>query len=170
MFIKLSLDMKIMLMFIPISISFMMLNHPLSMGFNILMLTILISLTTGMMNSTFWFSYILFLVLIGGLLILFIYMTSIASNEKFKFSSKMIIINMSTITISYLLLKNNFKLNLKIKDMNQYMDPMNFTMTNLKYFSPSLMIILISAMMYLLITLIMIVKITKKEKGPIRQK
>nr|YP_010155754.1 NADH dehydrogenase subunit 6 [Colasposoma dauricum]AST15011.1 NADH dehydrogenase subunit 6 [Colasposoma dauricum]QQY84945.1 NADH dehydrogenase subunit 6 [Colasposoma dauricum] len=161
--------MNIMIMFIPISVSFMMLNHPLSMGFNILMLTITISLTTGMMNSTFWFSYILFLVLIGGLLILFIYMTSIASNEKFKFSTKLMMINLMMIMMSYMMLNNlNFKT--KIKDMNQYMDSMNLSMTNLKYFSPSLTIILISAMMYLLITLIMIVKITKKEKGPIRQK
>nr|ATN23540.1 NADH dehydrogenase subunit 6 [Pseudocolaspis sp. EMHAU-15071004] len=162
--------MNIMFIFIPISVSFMMLNHPLSMGFNILLFTITIALSTGLMNSTFWFSYILFLVLIGGLLILFIYMTSIASNEKFKFSTKLVMINLMTIMMSFLLLKNNFDFKMKIKDMNQYMDLMNLSMTNLKYFSPSLTIILISAMAYLLITLIMIVKITKKNKGPIRQK
>nr|YP_010040754.1 NADH dehydrogenase subunit 6 [Basilepta fulvipes]QOZ40932.1 NADH dehydrogenase subunit 6 [Basilepta fulvipes] len=160
--------MKIMMLMIPVSISFMMLNHPLSMGFNILMLTILISLTTGMMNSTFWFSYILFLVLIGGLLILFVYMTSIASNEKFKFSPTIFMINL-TILMSYLY-TNQMDSKMKIKDMNYFMDSMNLSMTNLKYFSPALTIILISAMMYLLIALIMIVKITKKEKGPIRQK
>nr|YP_010502600.1 NADH dehydrogenase subunit 6 [Basilepta melanopus]UXC97427.1 NADH dehydrogenase subunit 6 [Basilepta melanopus] len=166
--------MKTMLMFIPLSISFMLLNHPISMGFNILMITIMISLSTGILNLTFWFSYILFLVVIGSLLILFIYMTSIASNEKFKFSLKITYVNILIITMISLFIYTNKQIdfNIKIMETNMFLSQINdnINMTNLKYYTPPFTLILISLMMYLLITLIMIVKITKKEKGPIRQK
>nr|AYP72669.1 NADH dehydrogenase subunit 6 [Colasposoma sp. EMHAU-15070314] len=147
--------------------SFLLLKHPLSMGFMIILMTILISLTTGMLNLNFWFSYILFLVLIGGMLILFIYMTSIASNEKFKFSGKMLIINLMISSILLIISENSIFV--KMKNYNFISNEME-NMTNLKYFSTSMTMILISAMIYLLITLIMIVKMTKKDKGPIRQK
>nr|AYR05286.1 NADH dehydrogenase subunit 6 [Coleoptera sp. ACP-2013] len=162
--------MKIML--IMLSLTFLTLNHPISMGFNIIMMTIIISLMTGMLNTSFWFSYILFLVLIGGMLILFLYMTSIASNEKFKFSSKMLIINSLILMLSSILIlwTNSINLNIKIKEINMFSDHLQIMIFNLKYFTPSMTLILISAMIYLLITLIMTVKITKKEKGPIRQK
>nr|APX39605.1 NADH dehydrogenase subunit 6 [Colaspidea globosa] len=152
------------------STSLILLNHPMSIGFTLLLSTVMISMMTGTMNSTFWFSYILFLVMIGGMLILFVYMTSIASNEKFKFSMKILMLNLLLMT-TMLFLKNHKQsfLLLKLKEtkMFNYEKMMN---ESLKYFTPSLNIIMISSMIYLLIALVMIVKITKKSKGPIRQK
>nr|YP_010953078.1 NADH dehydrogenase subunit 6 [Trichochrysea japana]WMQ75987.1 NADH dehydrogenase subunit 6 [Trichochrysea japana] len=169
---KLFPDIKIMIMMLPFSTLIFMLNHPLSMGFNILIITIMISMITGMMNSTYWFSYILFLVMIGGMLILFMYMTSIASNEKFKFSYKIIITSISMIFMSTFFIWNNEKINFnyKTQEISQLFMKTNNMIMNLKYFSNPMTTLLICSLIYLLITMIMIVKITKKEKGPIRQK
>nr|AEP27696.1 NADH dehydrogenase subunit 6 [Rhopalapion longirostre] len=156
------------------SIIFMTLNHPLSFGSILFIQTICTSMITGMLNLNYWFSYILFLIMIGGMLILFIYMTSVASNEKFKFSSK--IMNFSIIMLSLMLIiflftdQYAYYLNNTNYDMiNQSLNlNNNFSMNKFMNF-PSIMI-LIMMIIYLLITLIAIVKITEIQYGPMRQK
>nr|YP_009743898.1 NADH dehydrogenase subunit 6 [Leucophlebia lineata]QIE12667.1 NADH dehydrogenase subunit 6 [Leucophlebia lineata] len=171
--------MKLIISLIMILMSFMMyfLNHPLSMGFLILIQTLLTCLLSGMFIKTYWFSYILFLTFLGGLLVLFIYVSSIASNEMFYFSNNMKIMFflfiLLLITIQFLFYKNLYWMNL---NMNSEMD--NFT--NFLFFnnenkinlnklynnySTMLMMLLI---IYLFITLIAIVKITNIFYGPLR--
>ena len=65
------------------SILFIRTLHPLSTGIVLLMQTTVVSLAAGALNKTFWFSYILFLIFLGGMLVLFIYVASLASNEQF---------------------------------------------------------------------------------------
>lgn len=52
----------------------------------LLFYTRVVGLITGLMGGSYWFSYILVLVFLGGVLVLFLYMTSLASNEKFEFT------------------------------------------------------------------------------------
>nr|APX39572.1 NADH dehydrogenase subunit 6 [Plagiodera versicolora] len=157
-----------------LSIMIMFLNHPLSMGMILLCQTILISMMTGMMNLNFWFSYILFLILIGGMLILFIYMTSIASNENFKFSYKLMLLYMMCMIMLFtlFLLTDLYYLNLKINvsDMMLMNNLNNFKLSMNKYMNYPQNMILFMIIMYLLITLIMVVKITNINYGPLRQK
>nr|YP_009776033.1 NADH dehydrogenase subunit 6 [Aulacophora indica]QJA26358.1 NADH dehydrogenase subunit 6 [Aulacophora indica]QRI59123.1 NADH dehydrogenase subunit 6 [Aulacophora indica] len=163
MFFLLTLTCCLMLIF---------LKHPLSCGLILLIQTILVSLMSGLMNLNYWFSYILFLIMIGGMLILFIYMTSIASNEKFKFNSKLFIIFMISILLTLIFLFiDPFYLN----KMNQLMDMKsqnyiyieNFSMIKYLNFPNNMMMILM--IIYLLITLIAIVKITNLSYGSLRQ-
>lgn len=62
---------------------FLNLSHPVALGLVLILHTLLISGVTGLVAGNFWFSYVLFLVFLGGVLVLFIYITSLASNEKF---------------------------------------------------------------------------------------
>lgn len=62
---------------------FINLKHPVALGLTLILHTLLISGVTGLAVGNFWFSYVLFLVFLGGVLVLFIYITSLASNEKF---------------------------------------------------------------------------------------
>nr|YP_009731717.1 NADH dehydrogenase subunit 6 [Carpophilus dimidiatus]QHR79665.1 NADH dehydrogenase subunit 6 [Carpophilus dimidiatus] len=156
------------------SIIFLFLNHPLSLGFILLIQTILTSLITGMMNYNFWFSYILFLVMIGGMLILFIYMTSIASNKKFKFSTKLfissLIILISLTMISLIMDKYmlyNFYLNY---DILMYNDYYNNNLSLNKFINKPNFMVLMMIFIYLLITLIAVAKIAPIKKGSLRQK
>ena len=67
-----------------LSLVFTRLNHPLSTGLVLLAQTVLISVSVGLFGKRYWFSYILFLIFLGGMLVLFIYVASLAANEQFK--------------------------------------------------------------------------------------
>lgn len=67
-------------------IIFIIINHPVSLGLTLIFHTVLIRIATGVVGGNFWFSYVLFLVFLGGVLILFIYITRLASNELFSTS------------------------------------------------------------------------------------
>nr|AML26413.1 NADH dehydrogenase subunit 6 [Staphylinidae sp. BMNH 1274637] len=155
-----------------ISFSFLFLNHPMSMGMMLLIQTIMVSLITGIFNMNFWFSYLLFLIMIGGMLILFMYMTSIASNETFNYSTKMLIFS-TLLIFMFLIIFMIMKWDLFFYNYDSMfkMNLSNYSMFNFltKYFNyPSMMIILFM-IIYLFITLVATVKITKIEYGPLRQ-
>uniref|UniRef100_UPI003001692A NADH dehydrogenase subunit 6 n=1 Tax=Tachina sobria TaxID=3118448 RepID=UPI003001692A len=154
---------------------FLNMKHPLAMGLILLIQTTLISLTLGLMSKTFWFSYILFLVFIGGMLVLFIYVTSLASNEMFSFSIKLMMISMLIIFImmtsmyfldkTMLMQYKNLEMN-SIYNMNSYIMENSLSLNKLYNYPTNILTILL--MNYLLITLIAVVKITKLFKGPLR--
>nr|WNO18716.1 NADH dehydrogenase subunit 6 [Coladenia pinsbukana zhui] len=162
-----------------ISIFMMFLKHPLSMGLMILIQTILICLISGLYLYTYWFSYILFLTFLGGLLVLFIYVSSIASNELFYFStnnklfilfSLLFLITLLFLTyffMNYLnLIFNSFKFN-KLFNYLLFMD--NNNNINLsKLYNKQTYFLMIMMIIYLLITLIIVVKITNIFYGPLR--
>lgn len=160
------------------SVSFLLANHPLAIGLSLLIQTILIVLLTGILIKTFWFSYILFLIFLGGILVLFIYVISIASNEIFSFSIKIsgffliIIINS---TIIFLLLDksiiNNYLKNHEISPLiNQaiYILENNLILNKLYNFPANLITTIL--IIYLFLTLIAAVKITNNYEGPLRPK
>nr|WCS91937.1 NADH dehydrogenase subunit 6 [Dyscolus oopteroides] len=169
----------LLLLSLTMTITFMFLNHPMSMGLILLIQTLLISLMSGMYSYSYWFSYILFLVMIGGMLVLFIYMTSLASNEMFNFSMKMSMFIMTMISImmmSYFfidymymnpLFKNSNMMEM-INDMLMLKNE-NLISLNMIYNTPNNMITLM-LVNYLFLTLIAVVKITDINYGPLRQK
>nr|ALO71100.1 NADH deshydrogenase subunit 6 [Pselaphinae sp. 9 EF-2015] len=163
--------MFFMMLSLSMSMMFIFLTHPLTMGATLLIQTIIIALITGMLMINFWFSYILFLIMIGGMLVLFIYMTSIASNEKFMFSNKLMLFFLMMIMMSlimFILIDNKFfyLLNFSSNLMNNYQFSLNLS----KFFNFPSNIILFLMIIYLFITLIAVVKITNIKIGPLRQK
>nr|YP_009239740.1 NADH dehydrogenase subunit 4L [Chilo sacchariphagus]AMM06341.1 NADH dehydrogenase subunit 4L [Chilo sacchariphagus] len=172
--------MKIFFSLMIMSISFFMifLYHPLSMGLMILIQTLMICLISGMIIKTYWFSYILFLTFLGGLLVMFIYISSIASNEMFKLSMNMFLMFflmcLLIIYISYIFKNNLMWLNLSINnDMNQFFNLFMFfnneNKLNLsKLYNSQTFMMMLMMIIYLFITLIAIVKITNIFYGPLR--
>nr|YP_010138716.1 NADH dehydrogenase subunit 6 [Compsilura concinnata]QQJ94223.1 NADH dehydrogenase subunit 6 [Compsilura concinnata] len=153
---------------------FMFMKHPLTMGMMLLIQTMLICMMTGLITKTFWFSYILFLVFIGGMLVLFIYITSLASNEMFSLSMKLMIISimMFIIFTIYLIFFNKNFLQYKnleissITNLNSFFMENSLSVNKLYNYPTNMLTILL--MNYLLITLIAVIKITKLFKGPLR--
>nr|YP_010693175.1 NADH dehydrogenase subunit 6 [Zeugodacus hochii]WCB98421.1 NADH dehydrogenase subunit 6 [Zeugodacus hochii] len=158
------------------SIIFIQMNHPLAMGLMLLIQTLQICLLTGLMAKSFWFSYILFLIFLGGMLVLFIYVTSLASNEMFSMSMKLtficIMIMMIMMLISMFMDKSStasFMQNLEMQPFNQlntFLPENSLSLHKLYNFPTNLITVLL--MNYLLITLIAVVKITKLFHGPLR--
>ena len=138
--------------------------------------TLLISIITGLLSKTFWFSYILFIVFLGGILVLFIYVTSLASNEIFIMSIKTIQFIGITLFIASLLwiITDSSLLTpfLPLLDIAELPDPNSFIRENTislnklyNYPTNFLTIVLIN---YLFLTLIAVVKVTNIFYGPLR--
>nr|YP_009179032.1 NADH dehydrogenase subunit 6 [Hepialus xiaojinensis]ALK03771.1 NADH dehydrogenase subunit 6 [Hepialus xiaojinensis] len=153
------------------------LNHPLSMGLLLLLQTILISLISGSMINTFWFSYILFLTILGGLLVMFIYVASIASNEMFKFNSNLLLFYlmiMMTMFIIILMFNNLYWLNLNINsELLNFFNKMIFfnnenSINISKIYNNQSYFLTLMSIIYLLITLFAIIKIININYGPLR--
>nr|YP_011010728.1 NADH dehydrogenase subunit 6 [Menippe rumphii]WPW47618.1 NADH dehydrogenase subunit 6 [Menippe rumphii] len=154
-----------------LALLFTRLLHPLSMGLTLLLQTVMISLSAGMTTYSFWFSYILFLIFLGGMLVLFIYVASLASNEVFSFSLLTFMLYLSMfflLTIMCFILDpllTSHSLNLPPSSIN------NNTSTPIIVswiYSMNSMYFTLFIILYLLLTLIVVVKITSIFKGPLR--
>nr|YP_009162802.1 NADH dehydrogenase subunit 6 [Operophtera brumata]AJW60231.1 NADH dehydrogenase subunit 6 [Operophtera brumata] len=166
-------------MMILISMFMMFLSHPLSMGLMILTQTLLMCLLSGMLIKTYWFSYILFLTFLGGLLVLFIYVSSIASNEMFSMinnNMKMFFIFtfMFFIMMQFMYFNNLNWMNLSnnLADNNNFFDMYFFNNENKininKLYNSHNFMLMMMMVIYLFITLIAVVKITNIFYGPLR--
>nr|UXG57139.1 NADH dehydrogenase subunit 6 [Bactrocera sp. 'yunnanensis'] len=157
------------------SLIFIQMNHPLAMGLMLLIQTLQICLLTGSLAKSFWFSYILFLIFLGGMLVLFIYVTSLASNEMFSMSMKLVTICVTSMVMLMLLSliidklwTSSFIQNLETQSygINSINQENSLSLHKLYNFPTNLVTILL--MNYLLVTLIAVVKITKLFYGPLR--
>nr|YP_010326944.1 NADH dehydrogenase subunit 6 [Actinotia intermediata]UNP54193.1 NADH dehydrogenase subunit 6 [Actinotia intermediata] len=172
------MKMTFSLMIMMISFFMLYLNNPLSMGLMILIQTLLTCLLSGMMIETYWFSYILFLTFLGGLLVLFIYVSSIASNNMFKPFNNMLnlffFLLLMMIMIQVMYMNNISWMNLSLNsDMNKFFELILFfnneNKINLsKLYNNHTLLIMMMLIIYLFITLIAVVKITNIFYGPIR--
>nr|YP_010596120.1 NADH dehydrogenase subunit 6 [Rhynocoris marginatus]WAJ48452.1 NADH dehydrogenase subunit 6 [Rhynocoris marginatus] len=156
---------------ITVSIMFILLQHPLSMGLALILQTIMISLITGMMINNFWFSYILMITMLSGALVLFIYMASVASNEKFQTSIKMMYFTITMILLSTIISwimetskLHNYDLISKITTENNQINSL------IKMFNMHNMTITIMVISYLFMTMIVISYIVDVFEGPLRTK
>nr|YP_004934841.1 NADH dehydrogenase subunit 6 [Trichocera bimacula]AET13105.1 NADH dehydrogenase subunit 6 [Trichocera bimacula] len=158
------------------SFIFMQMKHPLAMGLMLLSQTFLICLITGIFSKTFWFSYVLFLVFLGGMLVLFIYVTSLASNEMFSFSMKMLTISLTLLLsifflalmmdktiISSLMMNSEM---LQLTNLNNLLNEDTLNLNKLYNYPTNLITLLL--INYLFLTLIAVVKITNIFQGPLR--
>nr|URX53483.1 NADH dehydrogenase subunit 6 [Kalotermitidae sp. 5 AB-2022a] len=151
-----------------LSAMFTQMKHPLAMGMMLFLQTMLTCTISGMMHQSFWFQYILFMVFIGGMLVLFIYVTSLASNEMFSLSTKMVTFSLMASAVA-LAIKDWTTLNNKEMTSHETMLSSEITtMTTKLYSQPNGMMTILMAL-YLFLTLIVVVKITNISKGPLRQ-
>nr|UNP54452.1 NADH dehydrogenase subunit 6 [Amraica recursaria] len=168
-------------MMLMLSIMMFFFNHPLSIGLTILIQTLLVCLISGMLIKSYWFSYILLLTFLGGLLVLFIYVSSIASNEMFnlplnmKFIMMMLIIMTIISQIYFFYIKENLNwmnLSNNITDNDNFFYMMFFNNENKinlnKLYNNHTYLIMMMLVIYLFISLIAIVKITNIFYGPLR--
>nr|YP_006503919.1 NADH dehydrogenase subunit 6 [Microhodotermes viator]AFM92419.1 NADH dehydrogenase subunit 6 [Microhodotermes viator] len=150
------------------SIMFTQMKHPLAMGMMLLIQTTIMCMISSTMDKSAWFSYILFLMFVGGMMVLFIYVTSLASNEMFSLSTKMTLMSLTIMTI---LMNTKMWMNSNNSETMSHEAIMkNETSTLLEklYNQPTGNMTILMAS-YLLLTLIVIAKITNISKGPLRQ-
>nr|YP_009469754.1 NADH dehydrogenase subunit 6 [Sceptuchus simplex]AVE15709.1 NADH dehydrogenase subunit 6 [Sceptuchus simplex] len=154
-----------------LSIIFLFLNHPLSMGLILFLQAISMCLISGSMSLSFWFSYVLLLIYLGGMLVLFMYVTSLASNEMFNYSNK---IFLTFFLLPFIILFLYFMNIQSPMNLQENMESnINFNICSnsflLKMYNQPMNNLTIMIATYLFLTLIAVVKMISIFKGPLRQ-
>nr|UBI43985.1 NADH dehydrogenase subunit 6 [Eysarcoris rosaceus] len=152
----------LMSMMIIMSLTLMTLNHPLSMGLILIIQTIMTATIIGYMIESFLFSYIIIIIMLSGALVLFIYMASVASNEKFKMSLYVSIWLIIIMTCMYTIMMYNPPMT---SDMNN-IDKISL----IKIFNTMTAQLTFMMIIYLLLTMIVVSNIAKVTEGPLRTK
>nr|AQP29335.1 NADH dehydrogenase subunit 6 [Microcerotermes sp. AUS30] len=148
------------------SLMFTQMKHPLAMGLMLLIQTTMVCLISGTMYKSFWFSYILFMIMIGGMLVLFMYMTSLASNEMFSPSNKMLVATLMILPILMYTMPTVTN-NKEMCSHDTMMENEILTTTTVMY-NQMMGIMTTLLVLYMLLTLIVVVNIINVSKGPLR--
>nr|UXL88559.2 NADH dehydrogenase subunit 6 [Caridina longshan] len=158
---------------ISLSILFTQTTHPLALGVTLLAQTIIICGTTSLLAKTTWFSYILFLIFLGAMLVLFIYVASLAPNESFSLSSWLTILILALPSMSLIFLLKDPLISPQLPSIEKSFTSLDQIMSNFPaslstMYNPQSMNLTIFIIMYLLLTLIVAVKITSAHFGALR--
>nr|UPL66086.1 NADH dehydrogenase subunit 6 [Idiostolus sp.] len=144
------------------------LNHPLSMGLILILQSLIMALLIGVIMENFWFSYILLIIMMSGMLVLFIYMASVASNEKFYFSMKLLYTSFFLLIMLIINIYYNEYLELENSNIN-INNKMEIVMLN-KLFNGMTMLLTMMMVLYLFFTMIVVTNIVNMTEGPLRMK
>nr|WLW10972.1 NADH dehydrogenase subunit 6 [Arboridia sp. 1 NZ-2023a] len=157
--------MKILFMKFMVMISSMLpfMKNPMSMGLLLMLQTMIMIMFMNKIMYTSWFAMITFLMMIGGLLIIFSYMSSIASNEKFKVK-----FNLMLIILIMMIIIDELILDYQINEKQQINLTTSSDLSLIKIYNYKSMYMTIMLVLYLLITMISISKIVKHHEGPLR--
>nr|QFG40109.1 NADH dehydrogenase subunit 6 [Alpheus bellulus] len=165
--------MLLSLLLMGTSYLFTRLQHPLAMGLTLIFQTTLICLSSGSTSNFTWLSYILFLIFLGATLVLFIYVASLASNEMFNLSYPMALVMASPLLLSLpILLKDELIQPIKPNSekssliTSEILSDPTFNLSMI--YSPSTAFLTSFVILYLLLTLIVIVKLSSSSTGPLR--
>nr|YP_010692675.1 NADH dehydrogenase subunit 6 [Homoeocerus bipunctatus]WBV80563.1 NADH dehydrogenase subunit 6 [Homoeocerus bipunctatus] len=151
---------------ITLSFIFMWLNHPITMGITIIAQTLTIAMITGMMMGSFLFSYIIIITMLSGMLVLFIYMASVASNEKMYTSNKLIFA--STLMLMMGMITQYYSENTELSMISTQTMMQNEMMVLSTLFNHKFKMITMMLVMYLMFTMIVISFIVNISEGPLR--
>nr|UOU85003.1 NADH dehydrogenase subunit 6 [Lepidostoma basale]UOU85055.1 NADH dehydrogenase subunit 6 [Lepidostoma basale] len=165
-----------MIFYLIITMNFLILSlsHPLIITIAMLFQTLMMSLMIGLMSFSFWLTYLMFLIFIGGLLILFIYVSSLTPNKLFFWNkSNIISIFCSTLFLIIIFMKmsiffNNMEM-INWDNFNNFFfnNENSFYISNL--FNDNEMFLTLILMFYLILTLIVTTNISNSFKGPLRE-
>lgn len=151
---------------------FLFINNPLIIGVILIIIRLIISLSIYLLSTASWISYILIIIFLSGIIIIFIYMSRLATNESIKIKSIILIIfviSRPLVVIIYYFNINNYKNmnNLRILIETKISPSFKLIYKTYRHLSYEISIIII---LYLLIVLIAAVKIALINYLPLRRK
>nr|YP_010736696.1 NADH dehydrogenase subunit 6 [Heterophrynus longicornis]WEM34680.1 NADH dehydrogenase subunit 6 [Heterophrynus longicornis] len=138
-----------------ISLFFFLAYHPLAMIIILILLTTSIALNLSSSLSSSWFSFIITLILIGAMLVIFIYLASLAPNEKFFHNTSLKLILLPPIIILYQFIPNHHP--------SSPNPTLTFQLFSNLPMTPNLLLATL-----LFITMLSVVKITSLSEGPLK--
>nr|YP_009532703.1 NADH dehydrogenase subunit 6 [Haemaphysalis hystricis]AYA73269.1 NADH dehydrogenase subunit 6 [Haemaphysalis hystricis]QPM99874.1 NADH dehydrogenase subunit 6 [Haemaphysalis hystricis]UXX50274.1 NADH dehydrogenase subunit 6 [Haemaphysalis hystricis] len=141
-----------MSMIMAMSIFFMMMTHPIMMLMSIMLLTLFMSMAFYSFSQFSLISLIMILLILGGMLIIFMYMVSLSPNNKISFNWLMFL---SAFFLMFIMKLEFHYENIK----NEILDKI--------YFSNFMNLILLM-MIYLILTLFVVLKLTNSNMSPMK--
>nr|QHD18708.1 NADH dehydrogenase subunit 6 [Epitonium scalare] len=143
-----------------------LLAHPLILGLSIMMLALFNSVMISLFQSS-WYGYILFLIFVGGLLVMFAYVAALCPNLLFEQSVLFLVLLVFMGGLSYMIY-NIYFMDIKIfGDMN-FMNYKLMSAFGMELASLNMISVLIGLGLILLINLIAVVKICYFQQGSLR--
>nr|UAA82786.1 NADH dehydrogenase subunit 6 [Tarebia granifera] len=138
---------------------FPLMAQPLSLGLSIMFSTLLLCLLVGLYLSS-WYGYILFLIYVGGLLVMFVYVAALSPNILFSGIKPFFFLMGTQILMSPILFYSMFSdfstLSLTLESQGSLL---NMKTLGIELVSPSLISVLMGLGIILLINLVVVVKI-----------
>nr|WRW55932.1 NADH dehydrogenase subunit 6 [Pseudocuneopsis yemaoi] len=138
--------------------------HPLSLGIMVLLLAFLNCTLIAAISP--WYSYMLFFIFIGGMLVMFAYIASLSPNMTFSINNPLMPILLTLISLfsfKNLTLTSNHQINTELSaSINDVMQTLSFL-----YMENGITCVILLACM-LLFTLVASVKICKPKMGALR--
>lgn len=131
--------------------------------------TLVVSLLLGTLRKSFWFIYLLILIFIGGILVLFIYVTSIFPNEKFINGNYGLLVWVTLTAVSLITYIILFNIIPNILELTNSISINRLLIPSIKIFSSKTRLILIFIVNYLFYCIIVVIKITNFFRGPLRK-
>nr|YP_010400300.1 NADH dehydrogenase subunit 6 [Purpura bufo]UQS75999.1 NADH dehydrogenase subunit 6 [Purpura bufo] len=133
-------------------------SQPLSLGLVVMMSTLFMCVSSAITLSS-WYGYILFLIYVGGLLVMFAYVAALSPNVLFGSGAPLLFFIFSFVGFMVFLYTTNF-IDLTPMSYNSEMSKLNFLKVyGSEMVSPQMISILIGLAVILLINLIVVVKI-----------
>lgn len=132
-------------------------STPIILGINILIMALLLSLVFASFIRS-WFAFLIFLIYVGGILVIFAYFLALTPNQQIANSNNLVYALISLITFIVLTYVSNIIIP-SISEMCQ---------GNSALYIINAAPFLIILALILLITIIIVVKLTTRSKGPLR--
>nr|YP_009333098.1 NADH dehydrogenase subunit 6 [Araneus angulatus]AMD83665.1 NADH dehydrogenase subunit 6 [Araneus angulatus] len=142
-----------MKMMITLGVLFITSIQPMLIILSMIMIVLFYSLYMKWMLMSFWFSYMMILVLMSGVLVIFTYMMSVLPNESFENSGMLFLL----IGMYYLYNK-----------LNYYEFVLDLSISSMEIWVSYLFVVSMFLVMYLLFLMILVVWISMMEMGAIR--
>nr|QQQ88656.1 NADH dehydrogenase subunit 6 [Hyalella tiwanaku] len=145
---------------------FTQVSSPLGLAVIVVMFSLFISMNMSLICSTSWFSLLLFMLFLSGMMIIFIYVCSLASNETHFYSFSVIYL----VLIFMVLIMFSPVINSLMTVGSDLLSKTDTCILMHKVYSFSVYLFTLALIIYLLITLIVAVKICMVSDGPVRTK
>jgi NADH-ubiquinone oxidoreductase chain 6 len=146
---------------------FPLIRQPLSLGLRIIISTLFLCILSAMLISR-WYAYILFLIYVGGLLVIFAYVASLSPNMLFSRINLIIFIPITLLPALYIFYSYNFVDIPSLENLNNIYELIKNKKYGVELISKSYISILIALGSILLLNLIVVVKICFYQQTSLR--
>nr|DBA44247.1 TPA_asm: NADH dehydrogenase subunit 6 [Symmetromphalus regularis] len=142
--------------------------HPLSVGLCIMLCSLISCLLVGLLSHS-WFGFILFLIFVGGLLVMFAYVAALSPNVYFSGSNLILGFSMLWMVVTLSFSKLFFIDSILSSDVFSLSFSFDKSSSGEKLISHSCISIMVGLGIILLLNLLAVVKICYYQQGPLRE-